>query len=144
MTYDKPLPKPDEDRKPFWDGCRAHKLLFQKCKDCKHVRWPASILCPKCHSQHTDWIQSSGSGKVYTYVVYHQTFLPAFKKTLPYVVAVVALEEGPHILTNIVGCRHDQVKCDMPVTVCWEDVTEEYSLPKFRPINTWKNQRKMT
>ena len=69
-------------------------------------------------------------------MVYHQAFHSAFKDDLPYVVAVVELEEGPHILTNIVGCSPDEVKCDMPVEVTWEDITEEYSLPKFQPANS--------
>ena len=135
MAYEKPLPKPDVDRKPFWDGCKEHKLSFQKCKECDHVRWPPAIICPKCYSQQTEWIQAAGNGKVYSYVVYHQAFHPAFKDDLPYVVAVVELEEGPHILANIVGCSHDKVKCDMPVEVTWEDITEEYSLPTFQPAN---------
>ena len=70
------------------------------------------------------------------WLVYHQAFQPAFKDDLPYVVAVVELEEGPHILTNIVRCSHDKVKCDMPVQVKWEDVTEDCSLPKFQPANS--------
>ena len=91
------------------------------------------MICPKCHSRKTAWIQARGRGKVYTYAVYHQAFHPAFRDDVPYVVAVVELEEGPHILTNIVGCGHEKVRCDMPVEVTWEDVTKEYSLPKFQP-----------
>jgi uncharacterized OB-fold protein len=133
MHCEKPLPKPNADTKPFWDGCRNHQLTFQKCKDCGHVRWPASIICPKCYSQETQWIVAGGKGKIFSFVVYHQPFHPAFKEALPYVVAVVELEEGPHILSNIVECIHHQLKCDMAVKISWQDVTEGICLPVFRP-----------
>jgi uncharacterized OB-fold protein len=132
--YDKPLPNVNEDNKEFWGGCKAHELRFQKCKACFHIRWPASMICPMCYSRDTQWVVASGKGKVYTFAVYHVAYHRGFKHDLPYVVADVELDEGPHILTNIVGCHPDEVRCDMPVAVTWEDITEEFSLPKFRPI----------
>jgi len=93
------------------------------------------MICPLCYSRDTQWIVASGKGKVYTFVVYHVAYHPGFKDDVPYVVAVVELEEGPHLLTNIVGCKPDEVRCDMPVEVTWEDITEEFSLPQFRPIS---------
>lgn len=139
MYCEKLLPKPNEDTKPFWNGCREHQLKFQKCKDCGEVRWPPSILCPKCYSQDAEWTAASGRGKVFSYAVYHRPFHPAFKERLPYVVAIVALEEGPHILSNIVDCSHDRLRCDMDVCVTWKDVSEETSLPLFRPVQ--KNEQ---
>jgi uncharacterized OB-fold protein len=133
MTYKKPLPQPNADDRAFWEGCKQHRLLFQKCGQCGLIRWPPSAICPDCYATDTDWITASGKGKVYTYAVYHQAFHPAFKSELPYVTAAVELEEGPHLLTNIVGCRPVEVKCDMPVEVVWEDVSEEFSIPKFKP-----------
>jgi uncharacterized OB-fold protein len=135
VTYNKPLPNVNGDTREFWTGCKAHELRFQKCKDCGHIRWPASVICPMCYSRDTQWIVASGKGKVYTFVVYHVASHRGFVNDLPYVVADVELEEGPHLLTNIVGCRPDEVKCDMPVEVTWEDITEKFSLPKFRPIS---------
>jgi len=131
MEYLKPLPKLNADTMPFWDGCRNHELRFQKCTECGHVRWPPSIICPLCYSNRTEWIRASGKGKVFSFVVYHKAYHPAFEADLPYVVAIVELEEGPHFLTNIVGCDPGAVSCEMPVNVIWEDVTEEFSLPKF-------------
>jgi len=133
MEYNKPLPKLNADSKPFWSGCREHELRFQKCNKCGLIRWPPSIICPKCHSRDVRWIVASGRGKVYSFVVYHIAYQPAFKDDLPYTVAIVELEEGPHLLTNIVNCSPDDVSCDMPVKVMWDDVTEEFSLPKFEP-----------
>jgi hypothetical protein len=80
-----------------------------------------------------EWVVSGGRGRVYSFVVYHRAYHPAFEGNLPYVVAVVKLNEGPHLLTNIVGCGPDEVSCDMPVKVVWEEVTGEITLPKFRP-----------
>ena len=133
MTYKKPLPQISPDTKVFWEGCREHEIRMQKCGDCGHLRWPPALLCPNCLSLNTKWVKASGQGRVYSYVIYHVAYDPAFKEDLPYVVALVALEEGPHLLTNIVGCDPQAVSCDMDVEVVWDDVTETVSLPKFRP-----------
>lgn len=134
MSYKKPLPQPNPDTKPFWNGCRKHELRFQKCRNCSHVRWPPSIICPMCYTQGTEWIRAGGRGKIYTFVVYHQAFHKAFENDLPYVTAIIELEEGPRLLSNIVGCRPQDVRCGMPLEVTWEDINEEFSLPKFKPI----------
>jgi uncharacterized OB-fold protein len=132
--YTKPIPKINEDSRPFWEGCGAHELRFQKCNQCGHVRWPPAIICPECHGEDTVWITAAGHGRVYTYVVYHVAYHPGFKGELPYVVAIVELDEGPHIYTNIIECSTDEVYCDMTVEVVWDDVTTELTLPKFRPV----------
>jgi uncharacterized OB-fold protein len=134
MTYQKPLPQPNADDRFFWDGCKEHKLLFQKCLNCGLVRWPPSIICPNCHSNDTEVIEAAGEGKIYTYAVYHQAYHPGFESEIPYVTAVIELEEGPHLLSNITDCEPDELECDMPVEVVWEDITKEFSLPKFKPI----------
>ncbi len=131
--YHKPLPNINGDNKEFWAGCKEHELRFQKCNTCGYVRWPASIICPICYSKEMKWIVAGGMGKVYTFVIYHVAYHPGFENEVPYVVAVVELEEGPRLLTNIVCCRPDEVKQEMPVEVIWEDITEAFSLPKFRP-----------
>ena len=133
MAYQKPLPQPNADTKPFWDGCKEHQLRFQKCRNCGLVRWPPSIICPMCYSYDTEWIVASGKGKVYTFAVCHQAYYKVFENDLPYVTAVVELEGGPRLLSNIVGCSPEEVRCDMPVEVTWEDISEEFSLPKFKP-----------
>ena len=134
MPYEKPLPKLNSDNRFFWEGCRNHELRFQSCSNCGHVRWPPADLCPQCHSTETGWLISTGIGKVYTFAVYYTAFHPGFAADLPYTVAIVALDEGPHLLTNIVGCQPHEVKCDLPVEVVWEEVDEKTTLPKFRPL----------
>lgn len=132
--YSKPLPKLNGDNRHFWEGCRAHELRFQQCTACGLVRWPPSFLCPRCHATQTTCCIASGLGTVFTYTVYHTAFHPGFSAELPYVVAVVALDEGPHLLTNMVGCRPEEVKCDQRVKIVWDDVTETITLPKFTPL----------
>lgn len=135
MTYNKPLPKINGDNQPFWEGCGQHELRFQKCQDCGHVRWPPAILCPQCHCTEIDWIKAGGTGRVYTFAVYHVAYHPGFSDELPYTAAVVELDEGPHFMTNIVGCSPEDVYCDMPVKVVWEDAGGSVTLPKFAPRN---------
>jgi uncharacterized OB-fold protein len=91
------------------------------------------MICPDCHSSQTEWITASGKGIVYTFAVFRIAYHKTFKNDLPYITAIVELAEGPHLLTNIIGCDPDQVRCDMPVEVTWDDITEEFSLPKFMP-----------
>ena len=134
MTYQKPIPQPNADDTFFWDGCREHRLLFQKCLDCGLVRWPPSMLCPDCHSHSSELAEATGKGTVYTYAVYHQAYHPGFEGEVPYVTAVIRLEEGPHFLSNLVDCQPHEIECDMPVKLVWEDIDEGFSLPKFRPV----------
>ncbi|PKN62444.1 MAG: hypothetical protein CVU57_24470 [Deltaproteobacteria bacterium HGW-Deltaproteobacteria-15] len=134
MNDQKPLPALNEDTREFWEGCRHHQLKFQKCSECGLVRWPPSIICPACHSLEQKWVPAEGRGKIFTFAVYHQAFHPAFKNDLPYVVAVIELEEGVHFLSNLVGCDHRLIRCGMPVRVVWEDRKEGFSIPKFTPV----------
>jgi len=80
-----------------------------------------------------EWVKTSGKGKIYSFVVYHVAFHPAFEQEIPYVVAIIQLSEGPRMESNIIGCKPEEVKIDMPVEVFFEDVTEEIAVPKFKP-----------
>lgn len=133
MAEAKPLPRPNADTRPFWEGCREHVLKIQKCKNCGTLRWPPAFICPNCLSSDKEWIAACGRGRVYTFAVYHVAPYPGFKSELPYVVAIVALEEGPHMMSDIIGCDPREVYCEMPVKVAWDDVSEEFSIPGFRP-----------
>ena len=134
MAHNIPVPIPDADTEPFWEGCREHRLRFQKCRVCGHIRWPASIVCPSCWRNDTEWITASGKGIVYSFAVYHRAFDPAFESEIPYVIAVVQLVEGPKMITNLVECQPSDIECDMHVEVAWEDISNNVSLPKFRLV----------
>ena len=132
MSYEKPLPIIDEDNAPSWEYAREHQLRMQKCAGCGHIRFPVSLICPRCHALETEWIRLSGKGKVYSYVIYHQAYHPAYKDDIPYAVAIIQLKEGPRMESNITGCRMEDIEIGMPVELYFDDVTEDVSLPKFR------------
>ena len=132
MAYTKPVPVPSEDSKPFWEAARNGQLQLQHCVDCGAYRFPPSVLCPECSSLSSEWTPVSGRGKVYSFVVFHRAYHPGFEGDLPYAVACIELEEGPRLLSNIVGIAPEQVRCDMPVEVVFEQITPDISLPKFR------------
>ena len=131
--YGKPLPIPSQLSEPFWSACKNHELKIQRCRSCGVFRFPPAILCPECLSREVEWKKVSGKGKVFSFVVYRRLYHPAFEADLPYTVAVIELEEGARLLSNVVGIPPEQVTCDMHVEVVFEDVTPEMTLPKFRP-----------
>jgi uncharacterized OB-fold protein len=119
---------------PYWDGARRHELLIQRCSACGYVWHPPLPLCPECHSSAVEWTAASGRGRVYTYtVVYHATHA-AMADKVPYISALIELEEGPRVLTNLRHCAEDDVRIGMPVAVLFEELTDEITLPQFAPV----------
>jgi len=136
MTTDfklpKPLPSPTEDSKHFWDACQKQEFTIQKCNDCGMWRFPPSVLCPKCMSTHCHWAKPSGNGKVFSWQITHSPFYPAWDP--PYNVAIVELNEGPRLHTNIVDCKNEDIHFGMPVELVFQKVEDqEWYLPKFKP-----------
>ncbi len=132
--YTKPLPTVTPWSAPFWEGCRRGELLVQKCQDCGSYIFYPKMYCPECLSSHLEWVRASGKGKVYSFMTVHGFQPTEFAADVPYVVAIVELEEGVRMMSNIVGCPPDRVRCDMEVGVVFEKVTDAFTLPKFRPI----------
>jgi uncharacterized OB-fold protein len=119
---------------PYWAAARDHQLVIQRCTACGHVWHPPLPLCPACHSEVIAWIPVSGRGHVYTYtVVYHATHA-AMADKVPYISALIELEEGPRILTNLRNCTEDDARIGMPVWVLFEELTDEITLPQFEPV----------
>lgn len=129
----RPLPTPDPGTAPYWEATRAHTLKLPRCEDCGEVHFYPRSVCPHCGSARLTWIEACGRGSVYSYTVVHRPPSPAFKPLVPYVVAVVALDEGPHLMTNIGGCSVDDVRIGMKVQVAWEDFDPTVTLPYFVP-----------
>lgn len=127
------LPEPTPLSRPFWDAARRHELTVQRCSACgTHVFYPR-FACPSCGGRALDWVQASGRGKVYSYTIARRPTHRSFADRVPYVIAIVELEEGPRMSTNIVDCDPDSVRIGMPVEVAFEDVSDEISLVMFRP-----------
>jgi uncharacterized OB-fold protein len=129
----RPLPVPDPATAPYWAGAREHKLRLPRCEDCGEAHFYPRSLCPHCGSARLAWIDACGRGSVYSYTVVQRAPSAAFKPRVPYVVAVVALDEGPHLMADVRGCRPDEVRIGMPVQVAWEDVDPAVTLPYFVP-----------
>lgn len=130
--YAKPLPELTDENRPFWEGCQAGQLRLQHCRACGHVRYPINRTCPQCLSDDFEWAAVSGRGMVFSYVVFHQAYHPGFKAEVPYNVALVQLEEGPRMYSNIVGTPNDQVRIGDEVEVAFDAVTPEITIPRFR------------
>lgn len=135
MTYAKPLPVPDPDSAHFWAGCRSHRVLIQRCRSCGTYRFPAGPVCPSCRSREADWIEAPGRGTVFGWIVVrHPVPRSVYQEDVPYIVALVTLEEGVRMATNIIGCEPEAVTAGMEVELTFHDVTVDISLPKFRPV----------
>ena len=136
MAYEKPYPNIDHESRPFWDGLREHKFLLQQCKTCGAWYWPASYC--RFHKNEPfmgemEWRPASGRGKVFAFNIHHWAFEPSFKDDLPYVYALIELDEGPMFGTNIIGCPPEAVTIGAPVEIVFEDHQEEgFTLPKMR------------
>jgi len=127
------MPIVNPDTEPFWDGCAVGKLLLQRCTACGRVRHPPSPICPNCLSDAQDWRQASGRGSVYTFVVVHEE-RRGWERLVPYVLAVVELDEGVRIVTNLVNVAPKDVAIGMPVEVTFATSTDVVRLPLFQPL----------
>jgi hypothetical protein len=129
------LPAPDPLTDFFWAAARQEQLMILRCQVCGfYVHWPRPI-CPRCHSFALQPAQVSGRGRLYSYTVGVQAFHPWFEARLPYILAVVELEEQPNLklVSNLVNCPEPEVRMEMPLAVTFEWITPEFSLPMFEP-----------
>jgi uncharacterized OB-fold protein len=123
---------PPEGAEPFFDATKQNRLLIQRCSACgKHQFYPRQ-LCTHCGSSEVDWVEASGRGKVHTFTVIHQQGMPGWRNEVPYVAAIIDLEEGVRMTSNIVECAPSDVTVDMPVEVSFVD-EGSLVLPRFRP-----------
>lgn len=134
QEFKKPLPRITPLSKQFYKGAREHKLKVQRCKDCDKVIFYPKHLCPNCLSSNLEWVESRGKGKIYSYTVCMSGVPPWFEADLPYILAIVELEEKVRMLTRIVDCKPEGVKCDLDVEVTFQDLTDDIALPMFRPV----------
>ncbi len=129
--YLKPLPKPSKVSAPFWAAARRHQLVLQRCERCGTFIYYPRSRCPHCFDDRLGWQQVSGRGVVYSFTVVRRAMSRAFGDA-PYVLAIVELEEGPRLTTNIVAAP-EAVSVGMKVTAHFDDVTPECTLVKFKP-----------
>ena len=128
-----PLPQPSAETQPFWDACRGGELQLQRCGRCGHFWFPPAPQCPECWSRDYQWERVSGRGTVFSFVVYHRVYHPSFRDQVPYTVAVVHLAEGVRFMTRLIDVRPADVRVGMAVEVAFTPLTDEITLPLFRP-----------
>jgi hypothetical protein len=138
-TVAKPIPIPTQETDFYWEKCHQHELWVRKCNDCRQAYFYPRDFCPNCFSRNTAWIRCSGKGTLHTFGVVVRPPHRAWAEDVPFVVAMVDLQEGCRIPTNLVQVAIDpsnpgkNIKVGMPVEVVWEDRTDKISLPMFRP-----------
>jgi uncharacterized protein len=127
------LPTIDEGTQAWWTATQEGKLLIKRCADCGKAHFYPRPFCPHCWSENVDWEQASGRATLYTWSVVYSNDLPPFPEKVPYAAAIVDLDEGPRMMTRVVGCEFDDLRVGMPLEVTFEQETDQVTLPVFRP-----------
>ena len=128
----RPLPQPTDLTHPYWDAAAKGELHVQRCGACGHWQFYPRPFCLKCESGDMQWQRASGLGKVYTYTVNHRAPNPFMKARLPYVVAMVELDEGPRLMANVLDAQSGDMAIGKRVEVVFERVSDDMALPQFR------------
>jgi len=136
MDQPKPLPNmQDADALPYWNAAKAHRLDLQCCPQCNVFLYPPGPTCPHCGGFDVPYneLGSLISGQLYSYIVTHRAFVPGFSDEVPYIVALVEVEQAGNIklLANLINCKPENVRIGMPLKMVWEDRTPEISIPQW-------------
>ena len=129
---EKPQPRITKCAAPYWQHAKDEKLVLPYCGECEASFYYPRLWCPTCFNQDISWKQLSGKGKVYSYSIIYQSPLPSYQGDLPYVLAIIELDEGPHMMANVLNCDVDTVSVDMAVEVLFED-RGDMKIPQFQP-----------
>lgn len=140
MASRRPAPAPDPLTKPYWDAAADRRLIVQRCRGCGLHQFYPRGHCTRCWSGELDWTESSGRGTVHSFMVVRRTREPGFADAVPYVYALVDLEAGARLATNVVGIDAEDVEVGMPVRVTFRR-RGPVSLPQFAPAKTRRNRR---
>ena len=133
--YKKPLPQATPETQDFWDGLKRGEFRLQRCKAAGHVYFPPRPFCPRCATRDVESFTASGKGRLHSYVINHRP-APGFEADAPYAIAVVELDEGPRLMSNIVGVAQtpETLPLDLELELAATAVTDEITLPLFRPL----------
>lgn len=131
-----PVPEPSPETVAFWAAAREERLVIPRCDACSFNWFPPAQACPRCGSEQYSWVEASGKGTVFSFTVYHRLYHGAFKNKLPYVVAIIELDEGPRLISNVVHIEPEKVHCDMPVKVIFDLRCDGIKVPQFVPIES--------
>jgi uncharacterized protein len=134
QAYNKPLPELLPETAGFWEAAGRHELVVQECTECGRLQHFPRLLCHRCLCDKLTWKMVSGRGTVYSFTIIRQVLHASFAPDVPYVYAIVELEEGVRMIANVVGVASEQVRVGMPVKVVFTDVTPAVSIPRFEPV----------
>jgi uncharacterized protein len=126
-----PFPEPNADSRPYWEAARAQRLLIRRCKACGETHFMPRHACPKCWSDELEWVDSQGQGTVHSFSIVHRASLPEFASQVPFVVALVDLDEGPRMFANVIGAGALDVAIGERVRVVFEDRGDGNLIPQF-------------
>ncbi|HEX4127945.1 MAG TPA: OB-fold domain-containing protein [Acidimicrobiales bacterium] len=127
-----PVPRPSLHSRQYWEGCRRHQLLYQRCAACSFRGLGAFTVCARCHASAPLWEESTGHGSLYSWTVVWRPPDPAFR--VPYAPAVIRLDEGFSMLSAVIGCEPEALQEDLRLAVEFHPVSDEVTLPYFRPL----------
>ena len=127
----RPLPQPTTETAGYWAAAQARRLVIQRCTRCSHVQFYPRAFCLSCLCDGLEWIDAAGQGRIYSYTVCRIAPSPAFESQLPYVVALIDLDEGVRLLANILDTDLASIAIGARVGVCFEPVSESCTLPQF-------------
>lgn len=127
------LPTPDLEQQPYWDAAREHRLLIKRCGSCRRPHFYPRPFCPHCWSSQVEWEEASGSGTLYTFSIVRRNDLPPFNERVPYIAAIVDLDEGVRMMTNLEQCHERDARIGMRVRVAFREETDEFTIPVFVP-----------
>jgi uncharacterized OB-fold protein len=130
-SLEKPLPPLDLWNNPFWDACRQSRLIAQRCRISGEMWLPPSPISPVTRTDQWDWVELSGRGRIWSWVVMHQVYFESFAQDVPYNIVQIELDEGPHLLSNLLHADPADVEIGKPVKVVFEQVQDDMKLPKF-------------
>jgi uncharacterized OB-fold protein len=134
MMINKPLPEIKGIAKTYWEGLKERKLLIQQCNECNKQIFYPRIVCHYCGSTSVEYKEHSGEGEIYSYTVIYKPRHPAFMDEAPYVVALVDLDGGERMMTNIIDCEIDDIKIGRRVQVSYTDISDSVTLPHFKLV----------
>lgn len=134
QTWTRSLPAISPETKPFWDACRGHRLIVQRCRSCSKFQTYYRAFCCHCWSRDVEDVDVPGTGTVWAFTIAYQNKTPGWEDFVPYVLAAVELDEGVKLMTNVINTNPEDVSIGMPVRVTFVDATDEITIPYFEPV----------
>ena len=130
----KPSPLPNADTKPFWEACNRESMIYQQCQSCHYHQFYPRRICKQCGSDNLVWVTATSRGTVYSFTVQYRAPTPAFREDVPYVIALIDLDDGIRMMMNIKNCNPEDVHIGMPVRIIFEERGEErQKIPQAEP-----------